>query len=117
MDLGFLINQSMLKFMGACTSGGIPHATIITRLCQVADVDWGEETLQLPMRDIESAAIQKYTIWTGGKSYTWGLGFILPEDNSDSEEEEEDHVPVPAPQPVGSPPYYYAKQEREMRHL
>lgn len=122
LDLGYIINQSMLRFMRAGTSGGIPHASIITRLCHVTNVDCGEETLQLPMLDIDSATIKKYTIWSGGKSHPRGLGFILPKDDSSDEEEEEEeqdkgNVLVHAPQAAGPPPDYYARQEREMRHL
>lgn len=93
LDIGHIINQSMLKYMRVSTSGGIPHASLVTRLCVVVGVEWDDEALQLPMRDIDHTTIQKYTIWNGAKSHVWG--FIMSEEESESEdgdnnEEEED---------------------------
>lgn len=68
------------------------------------------------MRDIDHTVIQKYSIWDGGESHPWGLGFILP-DQEETEEEEEEDEDVPDLQIVGAPPDYYARKEREMCRL
>ena len=116
MDMGLIINQSMLRFMRAGTSGGIPHASIVTRLCEAADVEWGEENLQLPMKDIDSATIQKYSVWAGGRSNPRGLGFIMPDIAQDDSSDEEG-APAPVPQAPALPIAQLERQERDIRRL
>lgn len=109
VDVGYVIYQSIQCYLRGNTSGGILHASVITRLCAKADVEWDNDSLQLPMSDIDHATIKKYKVWKGAPSHPRGLGFSL-KDQEESEEELDPH-PMEAPHP------HHARQDREIRRL
>ena len=44
----------MLRFMRGGTTGAIPHASIVVKLCTVVGVQWAEvEQLQMPSASID----------------------------------------------------------------
>lgn len=76
IDLGFLIHQNIMRFLGGTTTGGIPHALIITDLCYRVGVHWTpDEILQKPMSSIDHHAIARITDWPGGVPHPRGLGY------------------------------------------
>lgn len=78
IDPAYLIYQGMCRFMTSRTTGAIPHAYLITRLCMNAGVNWGaEEQLQQQSADIDSAIIARLEDWPGGVPHPRGHGFIV----------------------------------------
>lgn len=78
IDLGYLIHQSMLRFMSGRTTGAIPHASIITELCVSSGIRWADdEQLQHPSADIDSATLARLDEWSGGVPHHRGLGYII----------------------------------------
>ena len=60
------------------TTGAIPHATIVTKLCTAVGVRWSpEEQLQMPSSAIYHSSIERLPEWDGGRPHPKGLGYIL----------------------------------------
>lgn len=78
IDLGSLIHQNILKFLNGGTTGGIPHAVIVTNLCYAVGVRWHiDEVLQRPTANIDHHAINRMTEWPGGVPHPRGLGYVI----------------------------------------
>ena len=54
VDIAYVINQNIVKFLSTGTRGTISHATIVTKLCTAVGVRWSaDEQLQLPSAPID----------------------------------------------------------------
>ena len=70
VDIAYVIHQNILRFLRSHTRGGIPHATIVTKLCTAVGVRWAaEEQLQLPIAAIDHGLIERLPEWDGGRPY------------------------------------------------
>ena len=68
----------MLRFMRGGTTGAIPHASIVVKLCSAVGMQWAEvEQLQMPSAPIDHSTIARMTEWEGGVPHCKGLGFIF----------------------------------------
>ena len=80
IDLGYVIHQSMLRFMRGGTTGAISHASIVVKLCTAVGVQWAEvEQLQLPSAPIYHSTIARMTDWEGGVPHGKGFGYVYDE--------------------------------------
>ncbi|KAK1394370.1 hypothetical protein POM88_013426 [Heracleum sosnowskyi] len=76
VDLGVLLNRSIVRFLRGATTAVIHHAAVVTKLCTAVGVRWSEEEqLPLPSAPIDHAAIQRLEDWDGGSTDPSGLGF------------------------------------------
>ena len=77
IDLSYVIHQNMLRFLRGGTTGAIPHASIVTKLCTAVGVRWSEdEQLQMPSAPIDHSTIARMEEWGGGVPHGKGLGYI-----------------------------------------
>lgn len=74
IDVGYLVNQSMLRFLRGST-GAVPYGSLVTRLCSMAGVTWSsEEQIQMPAGPID---LSKLVEWPGGIPHPRGLGYEI----------------------------------------
>lgn len=78
LDLGFIIHKNMLRFLKGATTGAIPHASVMIKLCKVVGVTWDDsEQLHLPISSLDHVSNLKLREWRGGHAHPTGLGFSL----------------------------------------
>ena len=78
VDIAYVIHQNILRFLRGSTTGAIPHATLVTKLCTAVGVRWSaEEQLQMPSSVIDHAAIERLPEWDGGRAHPKGLGYFV----------------------------------------
>ncbi|XP_074323206.1 uncharacterized protein LOC141660144 [Apium graveolens] len=76
VDISRIIHRGILRFLRGSTTGSIPYASIVTRLCAAVRVRWTtHEQLQLPSVAIDSSTILHMVEWYGGKPDPKGLGY------------------------------------------
>ena len=76
IDVGRVLNTSMLRFMKGSTTAAIPHASIVVKLCAAVGVRWGDlEQLQLPSAPIDHSTISRMAEWRGARTDPKGLGY------------------------------------------
>lgn len=78
VDLGNLINQNIHRFLGGPSSAGMPHASIITKLCDIVGVrGYEDEPVQSAMAPIDDVSISRMAEWSGGVPHPRGLGYLV----------------------------------------
>ncbi|KAK1378176.1 hypothetical protein POM88_024920 [Heracleum sosnowskyi] len=76
IDLGELLHKNIVKFLRGGTTGAIPHASIVIKLCSAVGVHWAEEEqVQLPSAPIDHSTISRMEDWEGGAPDYYGLGY------------------------------------------
>ena len=90
IDIGAIINFSIRRCLRGNFSGGLPHPSLICGLCHQAGVRWSDdEPTLMPLQLLDTRMIARYSVWPGGESHPWGLGFIFPS-ASEPEDDAED---------------------------
>lgn len=78
MDVGLIIQQSILRAARGGTTRGLPHPSLICALCTKFGVRWkSDEMIQPPMPMLDHKMIRRYRVWTGDANHPRGLGFII----------------------------------------
>ena len=71
-----VIYQGILRFLRGGTTGAIPYASVVTKLCMAVGVCWpAHEQLQLPSAPIDSSTLHNIVEWYGGKPDPKGLRY------------------------------------------
>lgn len=66
VDIVFLIQESIRKAIKNTTSGGLPHPSLITRLCKQAKMQWEPADItQSLMAIIDNHSISRFSVWDG----------------------------------------------------
>lgn len=52
VDVGLVVNVSIAKYLWGSTMGGLLHASLITRLCRQAGVQWSLDELVQPSMSV-----------------------------------------------------------------
>lgn len=63
VDIGVIIHDSILNAIKSSTSRGLPHPSLITRLCKQANIWWREDEIaQPPITAIDHHVISRFTV-------------------------------------------------------
>ncbi|XP_074367782.1 uncharacterized protein LOC141708181 [Apium graveolens] len=76
VDLGMVIYQGILRFLRVSTTGSIPYASVVAKLCVIVGVHWPtHKQLQILSAPIDRTTLATMQEWDGGKPDLKGLGY------------------------------------------